>query len=103
MRAEERGSQTTRARGVCVLVHCSPLRLLRLRCAATRLFGWAPQVNAGKLANALALGSVVFLPASQWQQYFEPALQARTPPLVPEALLIDMQRPGRLSHCPPNI
>lgn len=33
------------------------------------------QVSAGKLANALALGSVVLRPMSRWEQYFEPALQ----------------------------
>lgn len=33
------------------------------------------QVSAGKFANALALGSVVFRPMSRWEQYFEPALQ----------------------------
>lgn len=33
------------------------------------------QVSAGKLAHALALGSVVLRPASRWEQYFEPALQ----------------------------
>lgn len=32
------------------------------------------QVSAGKFANALALGSVVFRPNSRWEQYFEPAL-----------------------------